>query len=379
MQTSELTPERLRALAETKPERGLVVSLYLDLDPSRFATPQARLTEINSLLDEVAGQVDPHALEHGEEVALREDLERVRRFLRGSLPADGAHGLALFSSSAAGLFEAMRLPRPVPSAATIDTRPYIEPLAELVDPTRWAVLLVNRRYARILRGRRNTLAEVAAFEDAVHGQHDQGGWSQPNYERSIERDVDEHLKRAAEELFRHYKRAAFDALLLGAPEELAPAAEERLHPYLRGRLAGRLTVDVERASPDDVLAAAESAFTARERERERAALERLREGIGAAGRAAAGWDQVLAALNERRVEALLLDDRGHGPGAVCPQCGWLGVGRETCPVDGTALGRRPDIAGAAVEAAVRQSADVIRVRHHDDLGPLGGVGVLLRF
>ena len=37
MQTSELTPERLRALAEVRPEQGLVLSLYLNLDPSEFA------------------------------------------------------------------------------------------------------------------------------------------------------------------------------------------------------------------------------------------------------------------------------------------------------------------------------------------------------
>jgi hypothetical protein len=34
---------------------------------------------------------------------------------------------------------------------------------------------------------------------------------------------------------------------------------------------------------------------------------------------------------------------------------------------------------AIVEAAVAQDAEVIVVRHHPDLGPLGGVGAVLRF
>ena len=36
--------------------------------------------------------------------------------------------------------------------------------------------------------------------------------------------------------------------------------------------------------------------------------------------------------------------------------------------------RRP-----AIEKAIEQSARVIGVRYHDDLGPLGGIGAVLRY
>ena len=38
-----------------------------------------------------------------------------------------------------------------------------------------------------------------------------------------------------------------------------------------------------------------------------------------------------------------------------------------------------DIVEPAIEKAIEQSATAMVVRHHDDLGPLGGIGALLRF
>src|SRR5918997_756379 len=108
MQVTDLTRARLRQLAELRPERGQVWTFYLNLDPSEFATPQARSTAIRSLLDEadrmVRGRED---LSHDDVAALRQDLDRVREFFAGDgFSAKGAHGMAVFASSAADIFEA---------------------------------------------------------------------------------------------------------------------------------------------------------------------------------------------------------------------------------------------------------------------------------
>ncbi len=378
MQISELTPERLRALAQTRPERGLVLSLYLNLDPRELSAPEARHTEIRSLISEAERQVAEGALERDEEVGAREDIERVRRFLDEELDADGAHGLAVFASAPAGLWETVKLARPVSSRVLVDIRPLIEPLVEIADATRWAVLLVNRAGLRILRGSRDVLAEVAHGDDDAHGQAE---GSQARSESAVEHEVDAHLRAAAERLAREHRRRPVDALLVGGPEEILGGLEAALPPDLRACLAGRVVVDVEHASPDDVLAAAGEAFTAHERAHEDEALDRLGAGIGAGGRGVGGWADVLGALNEKRVEIFLLAGGGGGiTGVVCPHCGWLGIDVDACPNDGTGLGRHDDIAEPAIEAALTQDAEVLHLHHHDDaLAPYAGVGGVLRF
>ena len=42
------------------------------------------------------------------------------------------------------------------------------------------------------------------------------------------------------------------------------------------------------------------------------------------------------------------------------------------------LGALP-LSAESIEKAIEQSAKVIKVRNHDDLGPLGGIGAVLRY
>jgi hypothetical protein len=49
--------EQVRRLIEHRGEHQ-VISLYLDLDPERFATPPARASQIRSLVDEGGRKID---------------------------------------------------------------------------------------------------------------------------------------------------------------------------------------------------------------------------------------------------------------------------------------------------------------------------------
>src|SRR6266446_1502325 len=147
MQTNQLNNSKLRELAVMRPEGARVLSLFLDLDPSEFATPPARQTEIRSLIDDADRALrEAGDLPHEARIALKHDIVRAEEYLL-SADLSGAHGLALFCSEPVGLFEAIKLPRPVASRAVIDDSPFVEPLAELGKRDTWAILLVNRQTA----------------------------------------------------------------------------------------------------------------------------------------------------------------------------------------------------------------------------------------
>jgi peptide chain release factor subunit 1 len=274
----------------------------------------------------------------------------------------------------------IKLPRAVANAVVIDESPCIEPLVEVQAQARYGVVLVNRQTARIFRGSRHRLDEVAQVKDEVHRRHDQGGLSQARYQRSVDKEAYDHLKRTGEELLRLHERRPFEALFVAAPEAVYADFCERLHPYLSERVAGRIEVDVEHTGVDDVQQAAEPTITDYERGHEEDALARLEAGMGTNGRAAAGLEDTLAALNEQRVEILLLQENFDAAGVCCPQCGWLGPsGVDACPADGTETASRGDITDLAVQRAIRQSAQVVRVGEHDRLEELGAIAAVLRF
>ncbi|TMK38883.1 MAG: hypothetical protein E6G56_13035 [Actinobacteria bacterium] len=381
MQTNDVTVERLRELAR-RSGNGKVLSVYVNLDPTQFATMGARSTEVTSVLDQAGRMIrEADELSREERRDLRADLERLREFFGTDLAAKvrGAHGLAVFSSQTAVLFESLRLPRPVEQTVVIDSAPFIEPLASLGPADSWAVALLNRRDGCILRGSRDGFGEVESLSDDVPGWHHQGGWSQANYQRHIEQKAIEHVHRVCHALFARYQRQPFDHLVVAAPEELWPVVDDALHPYLKERLIGRLQTDILGAGAEQIHDAARPILLEHERRRERKALDRLAEGVGNGRRGAAGLPDVLDALTQRRVETLLVAESFHAPGVSCSSCGWLGTEVERCPVDGAAVQHRDDIVEAAVEAAVLQDSEVIFTRHFPDLGPLGSIGAVLRF
>jgi peptide chain release factor subunit 1 len=381
MQANEITHARLRQLAGVRPAHGKVLSLYLNLDPTQFATPPARSSEIRSVLSRAERLVrEDERLSHDERESLKDDLERVRDYLGGDLDTQGAHAVAIFCSGAANLFEVIKLPRPVPDEAIVTDTPYVEPLVGIGAREYWCVLLANRHVARILCGSREQLREIESIEADLTTVGDVGGPYPANESRTTDRDVEQHFKNVSRVMLDRFGRRPPDALLVGAPRELVNQLEARLHPDMRRKLCGRIEVDVEHSSVDDVRAAAEPVIAAVARRRDDETLERLRERLGIGERAVAGVEAVLGAITEQRVETLLVDDGLTVPGRRCPTCDLLTLAATArCPADGAEMAEVEDVVEAAVERALGQSADVLVLRNRPDLAENGSIAALLRF
>ncbi|MHB1834700.1 MAG: baeRF10 domain-containing protein [Solirubrobacteraceae bacterium] len=361
-----------------------VVSLFMDLDPARFATGAARATQLRSLLDE-AGR-DRTWSSHEDRVALNDDLERLERYLESDgVPVSGARSLAVFCSSRDDLFEAIALHDAVDARVVIASQPCVEPLVAARLPDRWCVALVSRRDGAILSGDPAGLSEHERVTDDVHGRHSQGGWSQANYERSVENEAEQHFRRLATEVYRVWQREQFERLVLAGPREDLDRFEQLLHNDLRPALVPRrLALEAETASANDVRAALRPLLESERQAGRQAALAQLRERLEAGGAATAGLAGTLAALGERRVQRLLLASSFRSPGRRCPSCGLLsGDDAQTCPVDGAGLEHVADLRAAAVACAVRQDAEVTVLGEGSEPPPAplhpDGIAALLRF
>ena len=361
-----------------------IISVYLDLDPDRFATPPARSAQIRSLMDQATRQLDGAAggLSHEDLITLRADLQRIDDYLSSrEAPFQGAGALGIFCSGKDDLFEVLQLPRPVRGRVVIGRTPYVEPLVWFMQQRNWLVALVNRRVGRVLGGPVDRLEEHANFFDYVHGQHDKGGWSQARYERSIEKDTDDHLRRVAEGVNQRWRAERFHRAALGGPVEIVPRLEAHLAAEVKANLApGRVDVDLSSANEDEIRHALAKLVLEDEKQLEREALDRLAAGVGSGGRGVGGPEATLEALNERRVQTLLLEPGFDRRGARCLGCGLLMLESDgRCPADGGPIEELEHLREAVIEAALAQGADVMVVRHYPDLGPLQGIGALLRF
>src|SRR5437660_12894289 len=110
----------LRRLREEAPKDGPIVSICLSLDLTRFSTPEARQSQLNSLLTE-ARRSEPRA---------RDILKWIEEEFDAGWPAAGAEGLAVFAGE--DWFRLIQLPRPVEPSVKVNDVPVLEPRAEMV-------------------------------------------------------------------------------------------------------------------------------------------------------------------------------------------------------------------------------------------------------
>ncbi len=364
MRVNELTNTVLRSLSEVEADEPVVVSVFLNLDPSEFATASARESQVNSLLGLLGDRVREGDLSQDAKEALEADRERIERFLREDLDVSDAEAIVIYSSHALDVFEVVKLANPVDSDVRIDLRPVLEPIMGHEDAGDWCVLLVTREAGRIFRGGPTGIREIGDVHSDVKGQHQAGGWSQARFERSVDQEVEWHLEKVTEKLFRHYKRRPFEHLVIGANNEsLRPALEGETHSYLLERVRGWVDIDEQLASEEEVFDAVRGVMDEHLANAEQALFERFQAEQGTDGRAATDLAEVLAALVEQRVETLIVQDAAEAEGTKCVTCGWIGIaGIERCPVDETTLDRVDNIVEPAIQAAIQQAADVHVVR-----------------
>ncbi len=378
-----IAKQRLRELATLRPEGRKVLSIYLNFDPSQFPTPRDRKTELDSLLDTAEKGLRDDGLTHLQREELKRDLQRVRDWYEKEFDASGARGLALFASSGIDLFEVHKLSRSIGSEAVIDDSPFIEPLTVLPGKGGYSVLLANRQLARILTGDATGMREISVIVDDLRKWEEQRGGpqdrgSQDRFQRTIAKEAHDHLKRAADELFELFKRGQVRRLIIGTQPELKNEVEGALHSYLRDRIAGQIDIDTK-ASPAEVAQLAQGVIADDERRREQQWLDRLKSELGRGARGVRGLAATLSALNERRVEALLVREGFRTAGYATASADFLSA-EPAESSQGERAVEREDVIESALESALEQSAEIVVIREAgEQLEALGSIGAVLRF
>jgi peptide chain release factor subunit 1 len=370
--------ELLRKLAAWETGGLPVTTLYLDVDGRRYVRRNEYLVRMEDLLKQAAVAPDRNDREaHG---SFRRDCQRIREFIANEFERSGkVRGLAMFSCSGAGLWRDVAFPQPVRDRLVVASRPHLLPLEALLEQSEaFCTVIVDREKARIVVSRLGETEDVSSVLDDVPGQHDQGGWSQPRYQRHIEEHVQRHLKHVANALLRLQQERGFDHLLLAGPDEVVAALERELHDYVRRTILGRTSLAMT-APMDEVLERTMEMERQLEQRREQEAVERLSAEVARrSGRAVQGMGETLAALESGRVDALVVNASLRAEGVRCTSCGHFDLKGERCAVCGSAVQRVPDLVEEAVESALRQRCRVETIAN-GALETLGGIGALLRF
>jgi peptide chain release factor subunit 1 len=376
-----ITWDELRDLAGFEAEEGCAISLYLGLDPSVTPTPGDAATRLRSLLDEAAkgDGANRRELTHDQRLGLKADFERIRSFYEDEFERDGAQGLAVFSSGLDNIWRTLPLTEAVPDHVSVGSTLYLAPLVPLVGRGEGAlVVVVGRERGHFYRLRGGRLEDLADHTEEQQGRHDQGGWSQARYQRHIETKVREHLHEVAEALDRIVRQLRAVQVIVISSEEIRAELEEVLSHDAAAAVIGWTSAEAH-AAPPELLKVAVPVLDRYRAEKETEVVARWEEEAGRNGRAAAGWEATLEAASDARVELLLFQDGVDHEAFRCPRCGRVAVSGGTCPLDGTSMELSANGLDLAVHQTLVHGGRVWAVRDREGLGPVEGIGALLRY
>lgn len=371
----DVSAAAIRKLMDRPEGEAPVTSVYLSTDGARFP----RAADYEARLDGLLREVRKAAEELGgeERIAVLQDADAIATWVRDRFDRGDVRGLGLFASGGE-LLDTVQVAIGVRNQARVNAAPYVVPLQVLLGRHHHiGFVLVERDKARIGRYRMGRLEEFFGLTSDVHGQHEQGGWSQARFERNIANEVQQHYKEAAEILRDAHADDPFDAVVIAGTRTEAAEFTRQLHSYVAEKVHGEPVALPSRPSIEaikDALAEAEQALVSQRRSD---LLQRLFATQGTAEKGAFGLRHVLEAANQQAIETLFVVEGTGEPGWKSSN-GPLALTRDEALAYGGDVAEVEDLVDEAIDVAVRGGAhiemfrDPVRLDDHP-------VAALLRF
>lgn len=367
-----LNEQDLKDLLAYRP-KSPVLSVFFDIDPSTGSanTHKLRLRQMLKEFSESAPQ----------------DVERIDRYIEHEF-GWRSRSLAIFSCAAEDFFRTYPLAVALRSRARRIDRPYVKPLADLLDSHGdYGVAVVDRQGARLFRFHLGELQEQEGTLGETVRHAKRGGASAlfgrrggtAGQTRDQDDIADRNLKEAARFAASFFQEKRARRVLIGGTEENAARFASLLPKTLQSLVLGTFPMDMT-ATASQVLEKAMEVALRAERDRE----ERMvTAAITASAKGKDGvlrLEDTLSAVHAGRVQTLLVSDGFRAPGFLCDGCRHITARRlARCPFCGGSFHEIEDAVELAVRHVLGDGGDVEVVHDNPRLKEAGSIGALLRY
>lgn len=366
--------QQLRELAMRGDSRGPFLSLYIDTNRN----DESQRDRIRVWMKDEARRIREEVGADGER-----DIEGavglIQSYIEESLLPD-TRGLAVFACPSEDLFMPLQLPVPVEPALRIGTRPHLRPLMKLrhqYPPV--LVAMIDGKSARLFEmefGR--VLFELDLEQPDAPRKHDQGGWSQANFQRHVQDHVNRHHKEVAERLARLADQGRVKAVILSGQERNVANFRGFLPKRVEELVAGTVHLDI-RSAAEEITRSAQEVIRSDFENQITARLEMVEEAGRKNGRGALGIAPVADAINQRKLETLFLSETAEARGWKCSRCGMIGQAVPLgCPACGGGV-VTVDLVEEFISATEREDAKLEFVPSGTVADRYEGVAAALRF
>jgi len=226
------------------------------------------------------------------------------------------------------------------------------------------------------------LQEHSQILNDVPSQVKMAGWyglEERRIERRIDDHVQRHFKNVSEDVFNYYQNNQPDYFIIGGRQRTISEFESHLHTNIQERIIDRIRIDLK-ASTSDLTSTIKSAVENFESKEQKRMLDGLFEEKNPEGLAITGLKATLRAIWNGQVRTLFVTEDYSKAGFYCPKCWSMSDNEKLCANDQTPMKKSHNIIEDAIETAMFQNCEIIRVKDKKALaGEYENIGALLRF
>ena len=291
-------------------------------------------------------------------------------------------GVALFACEALGLREILPSRVPFENTFTVAETPLLRPLLELGEQAPSAlVVFVDTETARLVPLTAAGAGEEVTLAADVPGHHSRGGWAQmaqSRYQRHTQDHRARHFEAVVESLIGLMEGHGLRSIVLaGESRNVAVFRKElpaRLAPLVVGAVAGA------RHEPIGLIVDRAAEYLPHvQGQREAEGVDAALTAAAKRGKASAGLEATIEAVNRGAVHRLYLLKGWSVPGRRCGTCGSLQSGFTwTCATCGGEA-RTVELSEAMAERVAAAGGVVETIEVHQPLALAGGVAAELRY
>jgi peptide subunit release factor 1 (eRF1) len=296
--------------------------------------------------------------------------------------------VAIFSCATEDFLRAFPLAVPVRSRVRISDRPFVKPLADLLDAYGgYGVALVDKQGARLFHFHLGHLREQEGVVGETIRHTKRGGGSQAAGRKGgvagqtdyVEELADRNMKDAVDFAVHFFSDKKIRRIAIGGTEENVALFRSLLPKAWKSLVVGSFPINLNATHPE-VLDRAMKIGAEAEHQREMHLLETVVTGAAKGRGGVVGLEDTLGAIREGRVQSLIIRDGFRAPGYRCMSCGHLSsLPMGNCPFCDGETEQIPDAVETAVRQVMATGGEVEVLRNGQTVKGFEQIGALLRY
>lgn len=365
-----ITDRDVQELLHYQPKHS-VLSIYINIDPAEGNADSHR-RRLRSML---------------KEVTLSQDANAVLQFFDHQYDWSGK-SVAVFSCAPENYLQVYPLAVPVRSRVRVSDRPYLKPLADLLDSYGgYGVVLVDKQGARFFHFHLGELQEQDGVLGEAVRRTKRGGGSQAAGRRGgaagqtgyVEEVTDRNMREAVEFAIHFFAEKNVRRIVIGGTEDNVALFRNQLPKAWQSLVIGSFPISML-ATHTEVLERAMRIGEEAEQQREAQLVSKVVTQSAKGRGGVVGLEATLSSVHEGRIQTLLIRDGYRAPGHRCTSCGYLSAQpMESCPFCGGKAEQIPDAVELAVRYIMQSGGEVEVLRAEQVVKGFDHIGAILRY